>query len=81
MDSLEKLTEFFGWCAVINIGVLLLATVFLSFMRSFAVRVHTRLFALSEEDVGRAYFQYLAQYKIATLVLSVIPYIALKLMS
>ena len=81
MNNLEALTQFFGWCAVINIGYLLLATFFLAFMRDFAVNLHARMFALSEEDVLRAYFQYLAQYKIAALVVSVVPYIALKIMS
>ena len=81
MNTIESLTEFFGWCAVINIGFLLLATFSLAYMRSFAVNVHTKMFALNEEDVLRAYFQYLAQYKIAAFVLSVVPYVSLKLMS
>ncbi len=80
MQSIEALTQFFGWCAVINIGFLLFASFFLAFMRGFVLNVHTRMFALSKEDVLRAYFQYLAQYKIVALVFSVVPYVALKLM-
>ena len=79
MDSLEALTTFFGWCAVINTALLLLAAFFLAYMRGFALNIHTRMFALSEEDVLRAYFQYLAQYKILALVFSVVPYVALRL--
>jgi hypothetical protein len=52
-----------------------------TFMRGLAVNLHTKMFALSEEDILRAYFQYLAQYKIAALVLSVVPYASLKMMS
>jgi hypothetical protein len=78
MDSLEALTTFFGWCAVINTALLLLAAFFLAYMRGFALNIHTRMFALSEEDVLRAYFQYLAQYKILALVFSVVPYVALR---
>lgn len=81
MITIETLTQFFGWCAVINIGYLVFATFFLAFMRSFALNVHTKMFSLSEGEVLRAYFQFLAQYKIAALVLSVVPYIALKIMS
>ena len=81
MESIEALTGFFGWCAVINISFLMLATFFVTFMRGLAVNLHTKMFALSEEDILRAYFQYLAQYKIAALVLSVVPYVSLKLMS
>jgi hypothetical protein len=81
MESIEALTRFFGWCAVINISFLILATFFVTFMRGLAVNLHTKMFALSEEDILRAYFQYLAQYKIAALVLSVVPYVSLKMMS
>ena len=81
MESIEALTRFFGWCAVINISFLILATFFVTFMRGLAVNLHNKMFALSEEDILRAYFQYLAQYKIAALVLSVVPYVSLKLMS
>ncbi len=35
---------------------------------------------MEEADLSKAYFQYLAQYKIATLVFNVAPYIALKIM-
>ena len=62
MESIEALTRFFGWCAVINISFLILATFFVTFMRGLAVNLHTKMFALSEEDILRAYFQYLAQY-------------------
>jgi hypothetical protein len=79
--GIESLTQFFAWCAAINIGFLLLATLFLALLRGFALSVHTKMFALSKEDVLRAYFQYLAQYKIVALVFSVVPYIALRLMS
>jgi hypothetical protein len=35
---------------------------------------------LSEVDLLRAYFQYMAQYKIVVLVFFLAPYVALKLM-
>ena len=79
MESIDTLRAFFGWCAVINVALLLLTTFFLACLRDFALRVHSRMFALSEEDVSRAYFQYLAQYKLLTLVFSVVPYLALRL--
>ena len=44
-------------------------------------RIHGRMFGLEPADLSRAYFQYLAQYKIAIIVFSLTPYIALKLMA
>ena len=39
------------------------------------------LFNLDESDISRAYFQYLAQYKIAIIVFNIVPYFALWIMS
>jgi hypothetical protein len=81
MNSLETITAFFGWCAVINIGLLTLASIMLAVMRGPISQLHARMFGLSEEDLSRAYFQYLAQYKIAVVVLALVPYIALKMVA
>ncbi len=81
MNSMETLTEFLGWCTVINLGILLLASLFLATMRGWAARIHSRMFGLSEENLLRLYAQYLAQYKIAFFVLNLVPYAALKMMS
>jgi hypothetical protein len=39
------------------------------------------MFGLETADLSRAYFQYIAQYKIAIIVLSLTPYKALRIMS
>ena len=44
-------------------------------------RYHSALFGLDEKDLGRAYFQYLAQYKIAIIVLNIAPYLALRIIA
>ncbi|SMR81990.1 hypothetical protein SAMN04488030_2380 [Aliiroseovarius halocynthiae] len=78
--TLEQLTTFFGWMSVLNITFLLLATIGLSLLRPVAVRLHTVFFSLNEDALNRAYFNYLANLKILTLVLCVAPWLALKLM-
>jgi hypothetical protein len=78
--TITALTEFLGWTSVINIAILSLTTVALITMRKTVTNIHARLFNLDEKDLGRAYFQYLAQYKIAIIVLNITPYLALKLM-
>ena len=79
MNSMETLTEFLGWCTVISFGILLLASLFLTAMRGWAARTHASMFGLREEDILRSYVQYLAQYKIAFFVLSLVPFAALKM--
>ena len=81
MNSLETLTTFLGWCTVINIGMLTFAAIALGFMRVPVTKIHAKMFDLNEADLSRAYFQYLAQYKIAVIVLNLVPYIALKIMA
>ncbi len=81
MNSLETLTEFLGWCTAINLGVLVVAAIFVSLMRGMMVNIHGKLYGLGEAELSRQYFQYLAQYKIAIFVLNLIPYIALKIMA
>ncbi len=81
MNSLETLRTFLGWCSVINIGVLIITSLALLVMRGTVAKIHSRLFGLSEEDLARAYFQYLAQFKIAVIVFNLVPYIALRVMA
>lgn len=79
-QTLTTVTEFLGWACVINIGILLFTTLAIIALRGRISRIHGQLFGMTEQDLGRAYFQYLAQYKIAILVLNFVPYIALKIM-
>ncbi len=79
--TMEEITVLLGWTCVINIAVLLLSGLGVIAMRERIAKIHSQLFGLDEKDLGRAYFQYLAQYKIAIIVLSIAPYIALKIMA
>lgn len=81
MNTIETLRTFFGWCAAINVCVLMLSSLGIIIMRGVISKLHGRLFGLSEDDLSRAYFQYLAHFKIAVIVFSVVPYVALCLMN
>ncbi|RLA00903.1 MAG: hypothetical protein DRQ42_04465 [Gammaproteobacteria bacterium] len=78
--TVESLTELLGWASIVNIAILLFSTLLLIAMRGAITNLHSKLFGLDEKDLGRAYFQYLAQYKIAIIMLNITPYIALKIM-
>lgn len=78
--TIEALTEFLGWCTALNVGLLILASVALTLARGPLTRIHAGMFGMSQEDLARAYVQYLAQYKIAVFVLNLFPYLALKIM-
>ena len=77
MNDIEILATFFDWCAVINIGILLGLMLRGWIMRNPAAKI----FGVSVDEVKSAYLNVFMQYRSATLVLSVTPYIALKIMA
>ena len=81
MNTIEAVTAFFGWTTVINFVLLFVSSIMVITIRGAISRIHGRMFGLETADVSRAYFQYIAQYKIAIIVLSLTPYIALRIMS
>ena len=80
MTSMEALASFLGWCTVINVAILLVAALGVMAMRDTMAKMHSRMFGVAEPDLRRAYFQYMANYKIAILMLNLVPYIAVKAM-
>ena len=81
MISIDTLTELLGWCSIINIGILLFAMLMTTLLRESISAIHGKLFGLDNADIARAYFQYLAQYKIAILIFNLVPYFTLKIMT
>lgn len=81
MNTIEMVKEFLGWCSVINIGLLMFSAISVVILRTRVSRIHAKMFNLEESYISRAYFQYLAQYKIAIIVFNIVPYIALSIMN
>lgn len=77
MDSIETLREVLGWCTVMSMGLMLYSSLMLIFAGRPIRRMHARMFGLSDDDLNRAYFQYLSQFKIAVLIFNLVPYLAL----
>ncbi len=77
--TIEMIRAVLGWCSVINIGLLIFSSISLIAIRGVASRIHGKMFNLDEKDLSRAYFQYLAQYKIAIIVFNIVPYFALRI--
>ena len=81
MNSLESLAAFFGWCTVLNYGLLIFMSLIVMTMRGTMTSMHSRLFGVSEADLPRCYFQVLAHYQSLILAFSLAHYVALKLMA
>lgn len=79
--SIDSLTSFLGWMAFINLGLMLTTLLGILRMKKQAVAIHRRLFGLNSQDLSRAYFAYLAQYKLLVLVFNIVPYLALRILN
>ena len=80
MDSTE-IQSFLGWCTLLNAAILILSTAVLLGCRSMVTKIHGKLLGLDEDSLQKAYFQYLAQFKIAVLVFNLVPYLALRIVN
>lgn len=80
MMGFYEFTMFLGWCTVVNIGILVFATLFLILFKRFVIRFHSQAFGIDASELPKIYFNYLANYKIVVLVFNFAPYIALKIM-
>lgn len=81
MMNVEWLTTFLGWCTVINVVGLGLATLALMLMREPVTRLHSKMMGVAQSDMPVLYMQYLSNYKVAVIVLNLVPYIALRIMA
>jgi len=77
--STDVWTAVFGWCAVINITILTVATIAMVSVHSWIARIHAKLFGLSDTDIKLEYFRFLSNYKLLTTIFFVVPYFALKI--
>ncbi|WP_299083645.1 DUF6868 family protein [uncultured Ruegeria sp.] len=75
----EFLTTVFGWMTVLNIAVLLFSTLMILIMLDWIAGIHGRMFQMERADVKKAYFRYLANYKILIIVFCLMPWLALHL--
>ncbi|MDO6564600.1 hypothetical protein Q4488_14530 [Amphritea sp. 1_MG-2023] len=80
MMTLSQLTEWLGWASILNLGMLIFASVMLALIRPFITTLHSKMFGISDADLTIIYFNYLANYKVLSLIFFMAPYIALKIM-
>jgi len=80
---IESLLTFFGWCSVINIGLILLLLLLTAVANKegFPFDVIAKIFGISKEEVKATHFRVFQQFRVAVLMLNIVPYIALVIMA
>jgi len=81
MDSIETLATFFGWCTVINAGIVLLALSVFGVAHEWVGRMSAKVFGVTNEEAKVTLFCVFQQYRLALVVLNLVPYVTLKIMT
>ena len=77
--TVDILREVLGWCAVINMGLLLWWFLFFVFAHDWVYRMHSKWFKIQVETFNTIHYAGIAFYKIAIFVFIIIPYFALRI--
>ena len=75
--DIESLRAFLGWCALINMGVLVFTFVMIVSARDLIYRVYGRWFPMPRETFHEEMFRLLGIHKLLVSMFTVVPYIAL----
>ncbi len=75
----EILTAVFGWMTVLNFAILLFSSLMIVTMQDWIAGIHGKMFQMDQAEVKKAYFKFLANYKLLTIVFCLMPWVALKL--
>ena len=77
--TIENLRTLLGWCAVINMAIMLGWFLAVVFAHNFMLRMHTRWFRISEERFDEIHYTMMGYYKLAVMLFNLVPYLVLRL--
>ena len=77
--SIDSLISVLGWMSVINIGMLIFSAGVIVLLRPLISRLHASMFEISPIELNTIYFNFLGWYKLAIIMLNIVPYLALKI--
>ena len=77
--NLEMTHAFLGWCAALNIGLLIWWFLVFWLAHDWMYGCHRKLFNISPEAFDAVHYAGMAAYKIGIFVFNLVPYLALLL--
>lgn len=75
--TVETAQSFFGWCSLINVGLLICWFLFFWLTHDWMYRYHRRFARISVEAFDSIHYAGIAAFKIGILLLNLVPYLAL----
>lgn len=76
--NIEILLKILAWCSVVNIGLLMLWTVFILVIGDFTFNLQRRFFDISRETFNAVNYGGIGLFKLAIWVLNLTPYLVLQ---
>jgi len=77
--TIDVMRQVFGWCAIINMALLLWWFLFLVFAHDFVYQKHSKFFKIPVETFNAIHYAGIAFFKIVVFVFNVVPYFVLKI--
>ena len=75
--NLQILTQFFMWCTIINVALLIITSLIWLFGADFIYKIHGRFFPMPRETFNAIFYFFIGIYKLLVYVFNLIPWIAL----
>jgi len=79
--TIETIREVLGWCAVINIGILLYWFLMVVFAHDLVYRIHSKWFKIPVETFDAIHYAGMAYFKLTVFVFNVMPYFAIRIVT
>ena len=79
--TVEMLRAFFGWCTLLSWAIMLISFVFMTLGRGWTFKMHSKMFGIPEEEIGKTLYLVIAGYKMAIFVFFLVPYLVLRIIA
>jgi len=77
--DMATLQAFFMWCMILNGGILILSFLITLIARDFVYKMHSKWFPMPRETFNTVIYSFFGIFKMAWLLLNVMPFIALRI--
>jgi hypothetical protein len=77
--AVDTIRDVLGWCAVINLGLLLWWFLFFMLAHDWMYRIHGKWFKLPVERFDALHYAGMAFFKICILLFNIVPYLAIRI--
>jgi len=77
--DIQTLQSFFGWCTILNFGILVFSGILLAAAGDLIYQVHSSFFKLARDQFNVTIYGWLGTYKIVVTVFCLVPWIALEI--